>query len=121
MSLKDAVIRAAKPLIDAVDADIFTDAEESSDAVELVSVYAHNLSEAVRLLEEAEASPSDIEAARELYGSDDIDIDDDALFSRGADAGTWVQAWVRSEERRVGKEGVRTCRSRWSPYHYTKK
>src|SRR3546814_17177275 len=23
----------------------------------------------------------------------------------------------RSEARRVGKEGVRTCRSRWSPYH----
>src|SRR3546814_1511897 len=23
----------------------------------------------------------------------------------------------RSEERRVGKEGVRTCRSRWSTYH----
>src|SRR3546814_13802365 len=23
----------------------------------------------------------------------------------------------RSAERRVGKEGVRTCRSRWSPYH----
>src|SRR3546814_11354446 len=27
----------------------------------------------------------------------------------------------RSEERRVGKECVSTCRSRWSPYHYTKK
>src|SRR3546814_7290491 len=26
----------------------------------------------------------------------------------------------RSEERRVGKECVSTCRSRWSPYHYTK-
>src|SRR3546814_14872174 len=26
-------------------------------------------------------------------------------------------AKARSEERRVGKEGVRTCRSRWSPYH----
>src|SRR3546814_17955238 len=26
----------------------------------------------------------------------------------------------RSEERRVGKEGVSTCRSRWSPYHYNK-
>src|SRR3546814_18809280 len=26
----------------------------------------------------------------------------------------------RSEERRVGKECVRTCRSRWSPYHYKK-
>src|SRR3546814_12323915 len=27
---------------------------------------------------------------------------------------------LRSEERRVGKECVRTCRSRWSPYHYKK-
>src|SRR3546814_13984125 len=26
-------------------------------------------------------------------------------------------AYGRSEERRVGKECVRTCRSRWSPYH----
>src|SRR3546814_14664207 len=25
--------------------------------------------------------------------------------------------WERSEERRVGKECVSTCRSRWSPYH----
>src|SRR3546814_19897842 len=28
---------------------------------------------------------------------------------------------ARSEERRVGKECVSTCRSRWSPYHYKKK
>src|SRR3546814_13347285 len=28
---------------------------------------------------------------------------------------------VRSEERRVGKECVSTCRSRWSPYHNKKK
>src|SRR3546814_17111752 len=28
---------------------------------------------------------------------------------------------VRSEERRVGKECVSTCRSRWSPYPYKKK
>src|SRR3546814_4384352 len=27
------------------------------------------------------------------------------------------QAKGRSEERRVGKECVSTCRSRWSPYH----
>src|SRR3546814_11958674 len=26
-------------------------------------------------------------------------------------------SWRRSEERRVGKEGVSTCRYRWSPYH----
>src|SRR3546814_12153709 len=43
------------------------------------------------------------------------------LRSRGR---TWAStltflhvAW-RSEERRVGKECVRTCRSRGSPYHY---
>src|SRR3546814_21202180 len=28
---------------------------------------------------------------------------------------------LRSEERRVGKECVSTCRSRWSPYHLNKK
>src|SRR3546814_13110143 len=51
----------------------------------------------------------------------------------GADAGTLEQnvtqvieqelngvegfLYMRSEERRVGKECVSTCRSRWSPYH----
>src|SRR3546814_6992515 len=34
----------------------------------------------------------------------------------------WTARWrsapsSRSEERRVGKECVSTCRSRWSPYH----
>src|SRR3546814_4704265 len=28
-----------------------------------------------------------------------------------------LRAQGRSEERRVGKEGVSKCRSRWSPYH----
>src|SRR3546814_17974624 len=32
-----------------------------------------------------------------------------------------VAMMVRSEERRVGKECVSTCRSRWSPYHSKKK
>src|SRR3546814_14500831 len=36
-----------------------------------------------------------------------------ALFSR-------MDVEARSEERRVGKECVRTCRCRWSPYHYKK-
>src|SRR3546814_11049438 len=31
--------------------------------------------------------------------------------------GTDVLSGLRSEERRVGKECVSTCRSRWSPYH----
>src|SRR3546814_15868109 len=42
-----------------------------------------------------------------------------------AKAYSWLQfrsAMVpRSEERRVGKECVSTCRSRWSPYHEKKK
>src|SRR3546814_15264932 len=36
------------------------------------------------------------------------------LMVRVAEA---LQNAVRSEERRVGKECVSTCRSRWSPYH----
>src|SRR3546814_8052211 len=32
-------------------------------------------------------------------------------------AGGTVTSMRRSEERRVGKECVSTCRSRWSPYH----
>src|SRR3546814_12396185 len=34
----------------------------------------------------------------------------------GAEA-SWEVDLFRSEERRVGKECVSTCRSRWSPYH----
>src|SRR3546814_20814755 len=37
--------------------------------------------------------------------------------------GRWLpmEAELRSEERRVGKACVSTCRSRWSPYHEKKK
>src|SRR3546814_11309536 len=41
----------------------------------------------------------------------------DIEFAHATD--TDLQA--RSEERRVGKECVSTCRSRWSPDHYNKK
>src|SRR3546814_3845249 len=37
--------------------------------------------------------------------------------SPGAGSITSSPAGARSEERRVGKECVSTCRSRWSPYH----
>src|SRR3546814_17457616 len=32
-------------------------------------------------------------------------------------AGAGAARWIRSEERRVGKECVSKCRFRWSPYH----
>ena len=54
-------------------------------------------------------------------------------FSNGIPAGSWMDRGLlqnvapistevkpkrtRSEERRVGKECLRLCRSRWSPYH----
>src|SRR3546814_17240564 len=37
------------------------------------------------------------------------------------DLGPAMAGIERSEERRVGKECVSTCRSRWSPYQYNKK
>src|SRR3546814_4670871 len=47
-----------------------------------------------------------------------------AIFPAGASIGldeighrTAAQHLPRSEERRVGKECVSTCRFRWSPYH----
>src|SRR3546814_15138776 len=39
----------------------------------------------------------------------------DFVDEAGVDARALLR--VRSEERRVGKECVSTCRSRWSPYH----
>src|SRR3546814_20760099 len=43
----------------------------------------------------------------------------DRRFTMGAAMMGWIYKKVfdRSEERRVGKECVSTCRSRWSPYH----
>src|SRR3546814_15128015 len=40
-----------------------------------------------------------------------------AQFTAPAFAGFDATLRMRSEERRVGKECVSTCRSRWSPYH----
>src|SRR3546814_12091585 len=40
-----------------------------------------------------------------------------AVQHRLAGAAFGPQTFRRSEERRVGKECVSTCRSRWSPYH----
>src|SRR3546814_7395072 len=39
------------------------------------------------------------------------------LFAIQAGQGLSSRESRRSEERRVGKECVSTCRSRWSPYH----
>src|SRR3546814_13771410 len=40
-----------------------------------------------------------------------------AVASTGGIKRTRMPSGSRTEERRVGKEWVSTCRSRWSPYH----
>src|SRR3546814_4069553 len=61
-----------------------------------------------------------------LLGADDVPIDEAPLAAvlRGQTRDTFGLSFSldqetlrRSEERRVGKECVSTCRSRWSPYH----
>src|SRR3546814_12898680 len=43
-------------------------------------------------------------------------VEPQRLVGAGLGAGAG-EVFLRSEERRVGKEWVSTCRSRWSPYH----
>ena len=40
-----------------------------------------------------------------------------SLLDAALHAEPHVENQARSEERRVGKECLRLCRSRWSPYH----
>src|SRR3546814_11526012 len=42
------------------------------------------------------------------------------LYETSPQSRELVERAKRSEERRVGKECVSTCSSRWSPYHHTK-
>src|SRR3546814_19229509 len=44
----------------------------------------------------------------------------EAQRSLGGTLSGFMPRQARSEERRVGKECVSTCSSRWSPYHYKK-
>src|SRR3546814_15501844 len=55
-----------------------------------------------------------------LYGENNHHIAE-SMFKALARALRAAVEIDRSEERRVGKECVSTCRSRWSPYHEKKK
>src|SRR3546814_14000027 len=55
-----------------------------------------------------------IALARDLCG---LRVDAVEVIQHRADRGGKIIKIERSEERRVGKECVSTCRSRWSPYH----
>src|SRR3546814_14407115 len=57
-----------------------------------------------------------LESFRSSFGTA-LGFSDHTLGNAAAAAAVALGARVRSEERRVGKECVSTCRSRWSPYH----
>src|SRR3546814_19971244 len=61
----------------------------------------------------AEASEDNVRAAQIMarHAESTNNVNAKAMFDK------WVTTFQRSEERRVGKECVSTCRSRWSPYH----
>src|SRR3546814_982023 len=53
----------------------------------------------------------------ETHRSPDLPVMGFASLYPSYESGWRAPASTRSEERRVGKECVSTCRSRWSPYH----
>ena len=58
-------------------------------------------------------------SAERCYAYTELEQEDENIVA--TDIKNWPEtgdiAFERSEERRVGKEGLRLCRSRWSPYH----
>src|SRR3546814_13951277 len=59
-----------------------------------------------------------VRRCRHLFRSDDPQMARHGQRHLAAQKGLERRAFnLRSEERRVGKEGVSTCRSRWSTYH----
>src|SRR3546814_16998443 len=73
--------------------------------------------EQVRAVSEALAGRNDAEARQltaELHAADLADLLENLDRE---ERGQLVRVLGRSEERRVGKECVSTCRSRWSRYH----
>src|SRR3546814_19755536 len=57
------------------------------------------------------------EASGDLFPIGYYEADDVPFYKGVAAEYTVCDRYHRSEERRVGKECVSTCRSRWSPYH----
>src|SRR3546814_11427792 len=66
---------------------------------------------------EAMASRLPVVAARATGSLSLVTEGVNGLLTTPDDIEESAAALARSEERRVGKECVRTCRSRWSPYH----
>src|SRR3546814_7182536 len=98
--------------------------EIEEDQVEALNPLFQLTVENVNRLDEAEL---DQEFFNKIYGEDEVKTEEEfrarvakeieEMFVQNADQKLQNDLYTRSEERRVGKECVSTCRSRWSPYH----
>src|SRR3546814_14972830 len=109
--------------VGARDVDIVeTDAAALADRRPLGRAQAARLVDEQRMVDRI--AHHDVRHHHILHGAavDDADQDAAARFAGAVGnqyvAETAVGFGTRSEERRVGKECVSTCRSRGSPYHY---
>src|SRR3546814_12775601 len=89
----------------------------SDNAAAMLRQY---IERAERLLEERKGISDDIRdvfAEAKSQGFDPA-IMKEMIKRRAIDRQKLAEREARSDERRVGKECVSTCRSRWSPYHH---
>src|SRR3546814_19646334 len=86
----------------------------SSDLATLRLVDFHAMPDKLEITRDIAASPEAVYAAIS-------DVTRMGEWSTECHTCEWQEGFdgpaVRSEERRVGKEGVSTCSSQWTPYH----
>ena len=94
----------AEPLLAGQPLDTGEDALEHADGV-------------ADILEGIGAAPSMRAAAYLVYAGDHLQKPEEVVTKAFGASHASLVMHTRSEERRVGKECVCWCRSRWSPYH----
>src|SRR3546814_2278263 len=137
LSLRDRVAYVAKDLdVNAITYEAFADpkwkgkvcirsGQHPYNTALIAAMIAHNGAEAteawlrnVKSNLGRKAAAGDRDVARDILGGIcDIGIANAYYVGRLKNAEPGTDNRKRSEERRVGKECVSTCRSRWSPYH----
>src|SRR3546814_11131495 len=111
---------------DVCSSDLEADLVVQASLVDLAAVFRHRPEDCTGALP-LRVDEARVAALRARYRQgQDLPLVGVAWYSGNREIGAPKSASLtalspRSEERRVGKEGVSTCRSRWSPYHYKKK